>query len=292
MASRLQDVILRGTRTAQPAATTLAPGTLYFVTAENVLERVSNAGTTWETYSGSGSSSSSSSSSGGGLSVLFDYPEGPLEPIIIPGPIGPSGPIGATGPSGSSTSSIGPPGFDGEEGETILIPGIPGPTGATGAPGVGGSDWDTTVTKPSDQTVTNNATPQDDTALKFTPVSGAIYFVEMVIMHTGSSSLAGFAWQFGVPISANDHVQGWWSGVNSGGSGVFTSSIGVSTNAWPSSVIAMDTTTTEIFVFQSRFTITTNATTAIQFRFCNVNSGAGRDSICKAGSFIRYKRVA
>jgi hypothetical protein len=57
LASRLQDVIQRSTRAAQPAANTVAPGTLYFVTGENVLER--SDGTTWQTYS---------SPSGGGLS--------------------------------------------------------------------------------------------------------------------------------------------------------------------------------------------------------------------------------
>jgi hypothetical protein len=47
--SRLQDVILRGTRGAQPLATAVAAGTLYFVTDELVTER--SSGTSWENYS-------------------------------------------------------------------------------------------------------------------------------------------------------------------------------------------------------------------------------------------------
>lgn len=39
----------RGTRSAQPLATDVLKGTLYFVTNESVIER--SNGTTWETYS-------------------------------------------------------------------------------------------------------------------------------------------------------------------------------------------------------------------------------------------------
>lgn len=49
----LEDVILRGTRAAQPAATTVAQGTLYFVTDESITER--STGAAWESYSGIGS---------------------------------------------------------------------------------------------------------------------------------------------------------------------------------------------------------------------------------------------
>jgi hypothetical protein len=55
MASRLQDVILRGTAAARPAATTLAPGTLYYSTDTSTTDRVADTGLTWETYSDGGS---------------------------------------------------------------------------------------------------------------------------------------------------------------------------------------------------------------------------------------------
>lgn len=48
--SRLQDVIKRGTRANQPAATAVSTGTLYYVTDEEVLER--SSGSAWEEYSG------------------------------------------------------------------------------------------------------------------------------------------------------------------------------------------------------------------------------------------------
>ncbi len=50
----LADVLLQGTRAAQPAATTVADGTLYYVTDEFVLEQ--SAATTWSAYSGTSGS--------------------------------------------------------------------------------------------------------------------------------------------------------------------------------------------------------------------------------------------
>ena len=51
MSGRLQDVHLRGIRTAQPVFSACAAGTLYFVTDEGVTERVNDSKTAWETYS-------------------------------------------------------------------------------------------------------------------------------------------------------------------------------------------------------------------------------------------------
>jgi len=48
VASRLQDVIQRGLASAKPAATTVAPGTLYFSTDSGVTER--SDGSTWQSY--------------------------------------------------------------------------------------------------------------------------------------------------------------------------------------------------------------------------------------------------
>ncbi len=49
---KIEDVILRSTRALQPAATTVATGTLYYVTDENTLER--SSGSAWEDYEGAG----------------------------------------------------------------------------------------------------------------------------------------------------------------------------------------------------------------------------------------------
>ncbi len=52
MASRLQDAIQRGLRSAQPLATAVSAGTLYYVTDELVTER--SSGSAWQTYSDAG----------------------------------------------------------------------------------------------------------------------------------------------------------------------------------------------------------------------------------------------
>lgn len=48
--SNLQDVLLRGTRAAQPAVADVAIGTLYFVTDELLTEQ--SNGAAWVSYSG------------------------------------------------------------------------------------------------------------------------------------------------------------------------------------------------------------------------------------------------
>jgi hypothetical protein len=54
MASRLQDVILRGLAAARPLATAVAPGTLYYSTDTTMTDR--SDGTTWQSYSAAAAS--------------------------------------------------------------------------------------------------------------------------------------------------------------------------------------------------------------------------------------------
>ena len=50
MASRLQDVILRGLSVDKPLATSVAPGTLYYSSDLTIIER--SDGAIWDSYSG------------------------------------------------------------------------------------------------------------------------------------------------------------------------------------------------------------------------------------------------
>jgi hypothetical protein len=52
MASRLQDVILRGTAAARPLATAVAKGTLYYSTDTQTTDQ--SDGTNWNTYADGG----------------------------------------------------------------------------------------------------------------------------------------------------------------------------------------------------------------------------------------------
>lgn len=95
MASRLQDVIQRGTSLAKPLATDVAPGTLYFSTDTVVLER--SDGASWETYSGAGGGSTNSNVNGALLGLILDGQDGNEGMDGIPGPPGPRGATGAAG---------------------------------------------------------------------------------------------------------------------------------------------------------------------------------------------------
>lgn len=53
--AKLEEVIQRGTRAGQPAATAVPVGTLYFVTDELIIER--STGAAWQSYSGGGGGS-------------------------------------------------------------------------------------------------------------------------------------------------------------------------------------------------------------------------------------------
>jgi hypothetical protein len=62
MASRLQDVILRGTAAARPLATAVAKGTLYYSTDLATTDQ--SDGTNWNTYT----------DGGGGATVVTIHP--------------------------------------------------------------------------------------------------------------------------------------------------------------------------------------------------------------------------
>lgn len=128
MASRLQDVILRGTSGTRPAANTVAPGTLYYSTDTATTDR--SNGTIWETYadtSGGGSSVTVSR-----LSVPFVVePEELAYELFVPGQ---QGQQGLRGPAGVSVPYVA------EQEELIYEPPIPivGPTGPAGPISSGG----------------------------------------------------------------------------------------------------------------------------------------------------------
>ena len=73
MASRLQDVILRGLAADQPDSTDVAPGTLYYSTDTLALERCADDGLSWEVYgAGAAVAHATSHELGGGDEVELD----------------------------------------------------------------------------------------------------------------------------------------------------------------------------------------------------------------------------
>jgi hypothetical protein len=58
--SKTREIIQRGTRAAQPAAASLQEGSLYYVTDEQVTERSTGPGGTWESFADGGTGGSGS----------------------------------------------------------------------------------------------------------------------------------------------------------------------------------------------------------------------------------------
>jgi hypothetical protein len=55
----------------------------------------------------------------------------------------------------------------------------------------GGGDWDTTIVKGSDETLTSNTTMQADNDLVFTTVSGGVYLIEIFMIYHSIAGGAG-----------------------------------------------------------------------------------------------------
>lgn len=94
MASRLQDVILRGLAAARPLATEVAKGTLYYSTDTATTDQ--SDGTNWNTYAdGGGSGAVAATVSILAAPFVAEPEEFIYEPSIpIPGPAGPAGSSG------------------------------------------------------------------------------------------------------------------------------------------------------------------------------------------------------
>lgn len=111
MASRLQDVILRGVAASRPLATAVAPGTLYFSTDTGVTER--SDGTTWQSYSGAGtvpahaSTHSAAGSDPVTLTNLAGFPGGTVNFLRADGTF--AAPPGSGGVGGADFTNAGHP---------------------------------------------------------------------------------------------------------------------------------------------------------------------------------------
>jgi hypothetical protein len=114
MASRLQDVLLRGTAASRPLATAVAPGTLYYAT--DTATTTQSDGTTWATYADSASSGppalhAPTHSSGGTDPVtvtnLAGYPGGTTTFLRADGTFGTPADTGVTQLTGDVTAGPG-----------------------------------------------------------------------------------------------------------------------------------------------------------------------------------------
>lgn len=156
-------------------------------------------------------------------------------------------------------------------------------------------EWDICISKAADQTVTNNATLQDDTDLQFTVAAGETWHFELLLSMTGSNTTGDGKFQ--LLATGATFANSWRSGVFFGGTGtldttLFTPAAFTSTTEMVTSggltVLNGDTNQFPVY-FRGAFRASGAATVKVQF--ANVAASAGRTTIMKAGSTLRAKRM-
>ncbi len=163
-------------------------------------------------------------------------------------------------------------------------------TGAKGATGAqGANSFDVNIKKSADQTVTNNATLQNDSELSFSVTSGEVWYVQLLLAYSGSSANGDYKCDFSFPSSS-----GWNSYV---GDNTTADAINISTGIRLAAVtnltaIALGTDTVDtprMFMLQMMLRPTANGT--VQFRFANNAASAGRTSTTRAGTILHATKL-
>lgn len=226
-------------------------------------------------------------------------PTGPKGDIGNTGPQGPQGLTGQTGATGAAggTGPQGPQGVKGDTGNTGAAgptgpqgnAGATGPQGATGP--AGPSDWTIDIAKSSNQDVTNNATVQNDSELKFAVLNGEIWTGRLELIYAGSDATGDYKFDFGLP-----NVFGWFRYIaDNTAANAINLSTGIRWNnatalaAQVSCGTAADVTARRVALIEFMFRAA--AAGDFQFRFANAAAAAARISRTCAGSRLRARRL-
>ena len=158
--------------------------------------------------------------------------------------------------------------------------------------GVVNYPW-TEIVKGSDQTVTNSATLVDDSALQFACVSGGVYHVELFLLWSGNDTTGDFKFEVAVPTATGfrRNVAGF-----GGGADTLQVSTGVQFSAASALMaggvqLGGDAGNT-IKVQQLEAWFVAGAAASFKVQFANFAAAAGRTSTSRAGSLLRYRRLA
>ena len=197
---------------------------------------------------------------------------------------GVTGAKGATGAKGST----GAKGTTGAKGAT----GTKGATGAVGAIGPAGpTNWDINISKSADQTVTNNATLQNDTELKFNVAAGEVWYVQLLLVYSGNDNNGDFKCNFTFPSSS-----GWYSFIGwnlpSNGIQVNTGTRLAAVATLPADIGMGTSAANEPRSLKVTMMLRPTAAGTVQFQFANNLAGAGRTSTTRAGALLRARKLA
>ena len=236
--------------------------------------------------------------------------------LVIPGPVGPTGATGSQGPMGPMGAIIFPP--DAEDGD--IFPPLQGPQGNQGVTGAEGPlglsifvedglpgedafpamlvqgiiQYDFEVLKRTDQTVTNNGTPQDDTELVFAALASSVYLIDFYIIYSGNNATGDYLWNFtyGSTLTVTIQMFGWQQSPSATLGSVNPTGEISGSSIWPSASQSAGTDAAHTkFVIIGQLRITTEAAANIQFKFSNNSAAAGRESTTRAGSILRVKKL-
>lgn len=302
---RFDEVILRGTRAAQPSFLVAPVGALYYVTDENVIER--NAGTSWQTYSGNASGPSAAvtdkslarfdGTNGrllkGSLITLTDagvlgFPDN-VRQIFNPGANAAGLNVGALAGNPSALVN-GDLWYDSTANQMKARA-----NGATLV--IGAGDWDATITKTVNEQVANSNSYLEDAELFTVLVANGVYLVEALIILSDDTTSGDYKWEWrlGAVLTNANQMDGYW--IANGAGPTNESATLVSPNSFWGNLVIQTQATHVPLVMQNRFTIVVPATTTsdfqLHYRFAqNVAGGVGTEAITYAGSFLRYKRLA
>lgn len=149
-------------------------------------------------------------------------------------------------------------------------------------------EWDVEIVKSSDQGVTNNSTPQNDSELLTTLESSSFYLVELHLMYTGDTS-GDYKCHFTFPF-ANAGPRGFSNGFDLAGTGVITAFAAVSNTQTPDVALHSSAAVRTAMI---QFSVLVDATGGtLQYKFANNAAGIGRTSTTKAGSTLRVRKLA
>lgn len=284
---RLEDIVLRGTRALQPLATAVPIGTQYHVTDESVTER--SNGTTWQSYSGAAAS---------GITQL-------------------TGAVTAGPGSGSQTATIAndavttakiindavtyakiqnvtdarllgrSAGLAGDAQEITVGSGLTLAAGALTAPG-GASDWGTTVVKSGDQTVSDNVFV-DDTELQLAVIAAEAWFIEFLILYSGTSATADYRSQL---IVSAGNMTGFVTqqGISSADAGVTTTVAMIAATSVLPGTVGTDAVSGIRTLIQRAF-IRFSANGTFKYQFAQSTLTGSNSVKTYLGSILRAKKI-
>lgn len=153
----------------------------------------------------------------------------------------------------------------------------------------GNSYWDFELVKPSDQDVVNSNTLVDDTFLQLPVTAGDAWQIELLITYSGTGTAQDFKWD--VAVSAGTMSgSGHYTGISTTETGL--NDFLVLNEVTSSADVSMGTRATHgLRTFKATINCVFSATGTFTFRFCEVGTGAGTESRCKAGSRLNAKKL-